>query len=135
MVRQTGAVFAGAATAALGALILGEYAFAGATPYLAGVFFGLVVAEIILTVAGGSTLPLAAAAGVESGLGLAWAVWISIGGQSPHHEPIPGAAFVSVALGVLVGAVWVALPPRRGARAPVPAAAVDDAPPDPTNEP
>ena len=34
------AVIAGAAVAAFGGLILGEYPFTGATPYVAGVLFG-----------------------------------------------------------------------------------------------
>ena len=111
-VRLVLAAAAGAATAALGALILGEYAFTGLTPYLAGVFFGLVIAEIVLTVARGASRPLAAAAAVEAGLGLAWALWISIGGTAPRHEPVHPSGFVAVALGVAVAGTWVALPTR-----------------------
>jgi hypothetical protein len=107
---------AGAAAAALGALILGEYEFNGATPYIAGFLFGLIVAEVTLTAARRSWWPLVVSSGVESGLGLAWAVWISSG---RGRAPIPAAADVSVAIGVVVGAGWVALPARRRTRAAV----------------
>src|SRR5687767_3656416 len=49
--RPALAVVAGAAVAAFGALILGEYEFRGTMPYVAGVLFGLVVAEAVVGVA------------------------------------------------------------------------------------
>jgi hypothetical protein len=121
--RRAGlAVLAGAATAAFGALILGEYEFNGATPYLAGVLFGLIVAEVVLTVAKRASRALAATSALEAGFGLAWAVWISSG---RGRAPIPFAADVSVALGVLVAAGWVVIPTRNRSRA-TPAASSPD---------
>jgi hypothetical protein len=111
-VRRALAPVAGAATAALGALILGEYDFSGMTPYLAGVLFGLIVAEVVLTVAAHGSRMLAAVAGAESGLGLAWAAWISSG---RGRAAIPSAAWIAVALGVLIAGAWVVLPTRRSA--------------------
>lgn len=103
------AALAGAACAALGALILGEYELVGATPYVAGVLFGLVVAEVVLTVAGLGTPVLAAAAGGASGLGMWWAVWISSG---RGVVPIPAPAYAGVALSVVVSLAWLAAPGR-----------------------
>ena len=108
--RQAVAVLAGAATAALGALILGEYAFSGATPYVAGVLFGLAVAEVALTVARVGGRLLAVVAGAEAGLGLLWAAWISSG---RGVAPIAGGGWAAVAVGAVVAAGWVAVPSRR----------------------
>ncbi|HEY2427534.1 MAG TPA: hypothetical protein VGI06_01290 [Acidimicrobiales bacterium] len=108
--RQAAAGLAAAAVAALGALILGEYEFNGATPYLAGILFGLVVAEVILTIARSGTGVLVAAAAGEAGLGLLWAAWISSG---RGLTPIPAAGYAAVGLGAAVAGGWVRLPPRR----------------------
>lgn len=94
---------AGAASAAFGALILGEYDFSGVIPYVAGLLFGLVIAEVVLSVARRATPALTVVAPVETGLGLAWAVWISSG---RGVSPVPAAAFVSVALGIVVALGW-----------------------------
>lgn len=120
------AVLVGAATASLGALILGEYEFNGATPYLAGVLFGLIVAEVVLTIVRRGSAPLLVAAALEAGLGLAWAAWISSG---RGRAPIPAAADVSVALGVVVAAVWVWMPARKRP------ASVPAGPSDPNSDP
>jgi hypothetical protein len=100
----------GAAAAALGALILGEYEFNGATPYLAGLLFGIAIAEVILAVARASTRPLAVVAAVETGLGVLWAAWISSG---RGLTPIQPAAYAGIVLGVVVGGVWTLVPTRR----------------------
>lgn len=96
------AVLAGAAVAALGALILGEYEFTGTTPYVAGVLFGLVVAEAVIGVARRGGRELAAAAAVLSGGGLLWAAWISSGRDWDY---VFRPAWVAVAIGV-VAAGW-----------------------------
>lgn len=96
------AVLAGAAVAALGALILGEYEFTGTTPYVAGVLFGLVVAEAMVTVARRGGRGLAVAAAALAGGGLLWAAWISSGRDWDY---VFGPAYVAVALGV-VSAGW-----------------------------
>src|SRR3989442_13822813 len=81
--RPALALVAGAAAAAAGAVILGEYQLAGLTGVIAGALFGLAVAELVLT-AGGSTwhgregVGLAGVA-VFTAAGLGWACWISAG--------------------------------------------------------
>lgn len=110
------AAVAGAAVAAFSALILGEYEFTGSTPYVAGVLFALLVAEAVLAVAKGGTLPLAAATAALAGSGLVWAAWISAGRDWAY---VPGVAWLSVAIGVVVGGVRVA---RAGVRSSVPPA-------------
>jgi len=70
----------GAALAcAVGALILGEYEFSGATPVGAGVLFGLVISEIVIEV-GAIRAPIIAVltAAMVAGA-LAWAAWVSSG--------------------------------------------------------
>lgn len=111
--RRALAAGVGAVVAAIGALIFGEYDFSGATPYLGGVLFGLVVAESVLTVARRGTRLLAIVAAVESGAGLAWAAWISSG---RGIAPIGASGYAAVAIGAAVAGVWVALPSRSRAR-------------------
>lgn len=107
-------MIAGEAAAAVGALILGEYEFAGAIPFVAGVLFGLAVAEVMMTVARAGTLRMAAWAGLMSGGGILWAVWISSG---RGVAPMPTMGYVAVGLGAVVAGGWVALPSRgRGPR-------------------
>lgn len=110
------AVVAGAAVSAFSALILGEYEFTGSTPYVAGLLFGLLVAEAVLAVATRGTLPLAAATAALAGGGLVWAAWISAGRDWAY---VPGVAWLSVAIGVVVGGVRVA---RAGVRSSAPPA-------------
>ncbi|GAC1589598.1 MAG: hypothetical protein NVS3B21_06360 [Acidimicrobiales bacterium] len=112
--RQVMALVVAALAAALGALILGEYEQAGATPYIAGVLFGLAVAELVLTVAHRGTVPLAAGAALVSAGGLGWAAWISSGSGI---APVPAVAYAGVSLGAIVAGAWVAVSGRgRGPR-------------------
>lgn len=108
-------MIAGEAVAAVGALILGEYEFAGAIPFVAGVLFGLAVAEVMMSVGRAGTLRMAAWAALMSGGGILWAAWISSG---RGVAPIPSMGYFSVALGAVVAGGWIALPSR--ARAPRP---------------
>lgn len=83
---------------AIGALILGEYEFSGATPIGAGVLFGLVVSEIVIEV-GATRAPLMGAltAAMVAGA-LAWAAWVSSG---EGLRPFPNGAWVAMALGAV----------------------------------
>ncbi|MHB8464417.1 MAG: hypothetical protein ACYDH6_01175 [Acidimicrobiales bacterium] len=108
--RQALAVVVAAAVTAVGALILGEYDFKGTTPYVAGFLFGLVVAEVVLTVARLGRPVLAAAAAALSGLGMLWAAWISSG---RGVSPIPGGAYLGMLLAMAVAGGWVVAPTRR----------------------
>ena len=102
-------MLASACVAAIGALILGEYDFSGFTPYIAGALFGLVVAEVTLTIARVGKPLLAGAAAGLSGLGMLWAAWISSG----HGvAPIPTGAYLGMLLALVVAAGWVSVPAR-----------------------
>ncbi|MEY2403957.1 MAG: hypothetical protein QOD38_1508 [Acidimicrobiaceae bacterium] len=83
---------------ALGALILGEYEFSGATPIGAGVLFGLVVSEIVIEV-GARRAPVIGVitAGLVAGA-LAWAAWVSSG---EGLRPFPTGAWLAMAVGAL----------------------------------
>lgn len=100
-------------TAALGALVLGEYELAGATPLAAGVLFGLVVAEVGLSTAGrrrGRGPALAAPAAGASAAGMVWAAWISSGRDWSY---VPGAVWVGAVLAAGAAILWIRGPTRR----------------------
>ncbi|MDQ1436443.1 MAG: hypothetical protein QOK43_72 [Acidimicrobiaceae bacterium] len=102
--RQLLAVAVATLTAAFGALILGEYEMAGWTPYVSGVLFGLVVAELVLTVARPWPAPrVMVAAAVLSGLGMVWALWISAGRDWGY---VPGGGWVGAALAPVAALAW-----------------------------
>ena len=73
--RQPLAVAVGALVALVGGLILGEYPFTGWTPFVAGVLFGLVIAEVVVSVAGRQSAVLGAVCAALAAGGLAYAVW------------------------------------------------------------
>ena len=108
--RQVAAVLAGALTAALGALVFGEYDLSGITPFIGGLLFGLFVAEVILTVAREGTPATAVAAAVTSGLGVYWAAWISSG---RGLAPISARAYAGMVLAAVISGAWVLLPTRQ----------------------
>src|SRR5947207_3072571 len=86
--RQPLAVLVGAVIATLGGMIVGEYSFTGWTPYVAGVLFGLVVAEAVVTVARRETALMGAVCAVLAAGGLAYAVWDDAGfGVRPIAAP------------------------------------------------
>src|SRR5437667_7346259 len=78
-VRRMLALVAGLLVTALGAAILGEYQFNGLTGVVAGLIFGLFVAEVTVSVAreGNAVFAVVCAAFTVGGLG--WAVHASIG--------------------------------------------------------
>ena len=102
----------GGATAALGALILGEYEFTGTLPWLAGPLFGLVVGEVVVGV-GKSRHPLVAAlAAAMAFAGIAWAGWID---STEGVEPIKRLVWVSAVLAAATAYLRTAGLPRRRA--------------------
>jgi hypothetical protein len=111
-VRQLVALLAGAASAALGALILGEYEMRGATPVIAGLLFGVVVAEVVLAV-GRSRGPgaVVGSALLASG-GLVWAAWISV---RHRGTGFPTGGWAAAGLGAVTAAAWIRSSGRRGA--------------------
>jgi hypothetical protein len=112
--RQLLAALGAVVASALGALILGEYELTGTTPFVAGVLFGLVIAELVLTLAKPrpTRLPLGAAV-LASGLGMIWAAWISSGRDWSY---VPNAAWVGAALAPLAAAAWLGSSRRRFSR-------------------
>ena len=112
--RQPLAVAAGAFVAVVGGLILGEYPFTGWTPYVAGVLFGLVIAEVVVSIAGRQGAILGAVCALLAAGGLAFAVWDDSG---YGIRPIAVAAWVGVAIGAVVaglrGGWWVAARSRQ----------------------
>lgn len=125
--RQPLAIAAGAAVAALGALILGEYEPAGYTPYVAGLLFGIAVGEAVRSVGRSTSVGMAAAAGVEAGLGLVWAAFIAMAVDEFGWSAVPGGAWAGAVLGTVAAAAWVKTSARSKSR--------DDSRPEPEPEP
>ena len=98
--RRTLALLAVAAVTVLTALIMGEYVLTFRTAVAAGLVLGVLLAEIVLAVAGWrGTVPslFTAACGA---IALAWAGWIESGrGVAPIRDTV----WVGVALAALVG--------------------------------
>ena len=101
------ALVAGAATSALAALILGEYEMTGWTPYLCGIAFGLVVAEVVTSIGRRSGPALAVACAALAGGGMVWAAWISSGRDWSY---VPGAVWVGVGLAVVAALLLATRP-------------------------
>ncbi|MEX2294125.1 MAG: hypothetical protein WD691_10105 [Acidimicrobiales bacterium] len=110
ILRALLAVVCGAATAALGALMLGEYEFTGPLPFVAGPLFGLVVAEVMLAVGQLRTALAAATAGALAFAGIAWAGWID---STQGVEPVKGLAWVSACLAAATAIVRILGRPKR----------------------
>ena len=98
-VRAALGLVCGAAVAAVGALVLGEYELSGALPFVAGPLFGLVVGEVVVGVGRDRSLPVAVVAGGLAFGGMAWAGWID---SSEGLEPVKGAVWPAAALAVVV---------------------------------
>lgn len=106
--RRILALVAAAAVAAVGAVILGEYAIAGVVGLGAGLVFGLLVAEAAVGVGGAGSVALALGSALASGTGMVWAAWISTGRDLDRLAP---EGWVAVALAA-AGAAVRARPPR-----------------------
>lgn len=104
----------GAAVAAGGALILGEYDLRGTTPIVAGLLFGLILGEVVTAVGRRRDLLAAATAAAVGGLGMLWAAWRSTG-PDETWSLVPGEAWAGVVLGAVAAGLWVRTPGRRAA--------------------
>ena len=114
-VRRLLALAAGAAVAVAGAVILGEYELTGLTPIVAGVLFGVIVAEV-MTVVGRRRDNLArGASAVLAAAGMVEGAWIA-SGDDWHY--VAGVVWVGVALAAVAAVVWIKSPGRRGAGSP-----------------
>jgi hypothetical protein len=100
--RQVVGILLGALAAGIGGLIVGEYAFTGATPFVAGALFGLVISEIVVTVARRRTVVLGLVSAGLAAAGLAYAVWDDAG---YGVRPVAATAWAGVALAAAVALV------------------------------
>ncbi len=100
--RRILGVCAGAATGALGALILGEYPFSGIVVLGAAILLGLAVAEVVVGVGRWRGRGPAGIAAVLVAAGLVWAAWISEG-RDLGRLPVRG--WVVVVLGMATAAI------------------------------
>ncbi|MCU4187136.1 hypothetical protein K6U06_22430 [Acidiferrimicrobium sp. IK] len=103
------AIVAAAAVAFVAAVILGEYAFVGVTPWAAGLVVPLAVAETCALAAGRRPAWLWPFAAVTGSGGVAWGVWLSMG---RGLDPWPSGGSIAVAL-ALVWPVAVGAALRR----------------------
>jgi hypothetical protein len=106
--RPVLALVAGAAAAAVGAVILGEYPLTGLTGVIAGALFGLAVGEIVLSAAGDTwrnreTLGMVGVA-VLTLAGVIWAAWISAGHLWRY---VAKGAWAGAVVGAALGPVWL----------------------------
>lgn len=113
--RHLLALLAGVAVAVLGALILGEYELRGVMPVVAGVLFGLAVAEAIVAVGRDVRIELAIAAAVLAAGGLVWSSWIAAGRD---WDFVSGARWSAAPIGAAAAALWVRSSGRREADSP-----------------
>ena len=113
MRRPVPAVLVALAVAALGAVILGEYELAGTRPILAGAVFGVMVAEVLATLARAWAREAAlwAAAALITEAGLVWATWISTGHELDRAA---ATAWVGIAVGSVASPFWLRSAGRRG---------------------
>lgn len=112
-------VLAGAAVAAFGALIVGEYEFEGVIPVLAGLVLGVLVSEAVAL--GGQwrgRVPAAVAGALAAG-GLVWAGWIDSG---EGLEPYPALAWLGAAVAALTAGARARGPRARRRRSSPPPA-------------
>ena len=92
----------GAAAAAVGAVMLGEYEFTGTLPFSAGPVFGLVIGEVVVGVGHSRARWAGIAAGLMAFSGVAWAGWID---SSQGLQPVRVLAWVAAALAAVTALV------------------------------
>ena len=93
-------------------MILGEYELTGLTPVIAGLLFGVIVAEVVSGVGRRHDLVTAVGCAGFAAAGMVWAAWISSGEDWSY---VPGGVWVGVALAAAAAALWIRNPGRPGA--------------------
>src|SRR5258706_13117706 len=93
----------------LGALILGEYEFTGATPIGAGVLFGLVISEIVIEIGRKRALVLGVICAVLVAAALYRAAYVSSG---EGLRPVPTGGWIALRLGAVTAGLRVGWPAR-----------------------
>jgi len=102
----------------LGAAILGEYQFDGVTGAVAGLIYGIFVAEAAVAVARRGSTMLAIVCAVLAVGGLAWAIRASIGPRADIPGDVPGLAWVALVLAAAGAAVRARSSGRRAGDSP-----------------
>lgn len=110
-------IVAAAVTAAIAGLIMGEYELRGTLPYVAGVLFGLAVAEAAITAGASRSWALAVPAALCAFAGLTWAAKIDAGGDVGR---IAGARWIGSVLAAVAAAWWIRQLGGRAASSPPP---------------
>lgn len=108
LVRVAGGLLSAALAAALGAFVLGEYEFEGWLPLGAGALFGLVIAEVAVSVGKRRTAGVALTCAALAGAGLLGAGLISAGAGE-----IEAGVWVAIAIGAALAALRVVGLPWR----------------------
>lgn len=106
---------AAAVVASVCAVILGEYPLTGATPWLAGAVFGVLLSEVALSVGKVRHPAVSVSVAASAALAVLYAAWISSGeGVAPYPAMAWPAAGLAAAL-----AAWRCWPRSRdGSAAP-----------------
>jgi hypothetical protein len=108
--RQAVAVLVGAAVSAVSALILGEYELKGVMAGVAGVLFGVVIAEVIVAVGKHPPAAVAVISGLLAAAAMAWSGWIAAG-RTWHY--FGTARWVALAISAVTAPLWVRSAGRR----------------------
>ena len=95
---------AAVATGLVGGLIMGEYELRGPMAIVAGVLFGLAVAEAAITVGKSSDWTLVVVAGVSAFVGHSWSAWIDAGDS---FSRIAGLRWAGSVFALVSAAWWV----------------------------
>lgn len=105
------AALAAAGTAALGGVILGEYTLANVVALVAGLLFGVVVAEAVVAVQRRPAPLATAAATVLTPMAWVWSLWISTG----HHLGYASVAqWAATPVAGLAALGWIGFSRPRG---------------------
>lgn len=103
-------VLAGAAVAAFGALIAGEYEFRGLVPIIVGLVLGLLVSEAVALGGQWRGWGPAGLAAALAAAGVLWGGWIDSG---EGIEPYPALAWVGATVALVTALVRVRPRPAR----------------------
>jgi len=112
-VRPILAVLAALAVTVIGAAILGEYQFDGLTGAVAGLIYGIFVAEAAVAVARRGSTWLAIVCAVLAVGGLGWAIRASVGPRASVPGDIPGFGWAGLVLAAAGAAVRARSSGRR----------------------
>jgi hypothetical protein len=114
-VRLALAILASFVVAALGAAILGEYQFTGITGAVAGLIFGIFVAEAGVAVNREGSDLLAVVCALLTAAALLWAIHASFGARSSLPADVPTMGWLSIGLGVVGAGVRARSSGRKAA--------------------